>query len=51
MTDIKAQVPILWPPFPADALEKTDAEAVAPILWPPDANSQLIEKDLVTGKD
>ena len=30
---------------------RTDAEAVAPILWPPDANSQLIEKDPVTGKD
>ena len=23
MTDIEAKVPKLWPPFPADALEKT----------------------------
>ena len=29
---------------------RTDAEAEAPIFWPPDANSQLIGKDLDTGK-
>ena len=28
-----------------------EAEAEAPILWPPDAKSQLIGKDLDTGKD
>ena len=30
---------------------RTDAEAEALILWPPDAKSQLIRKDLDTGKD
>ena len=30
---------------------RTDSEAEAPILWPPDANSQLVGKDLVAGKD
>ena len=29
---------------------RTDAEAEAAILWPPDAKSQLIRKDLDTGK-
>ena len=28
-----------------------EAEAEAPILWPPDAKSQLIGKELDTGKD
>ena len=28
-----------------------DAKAEAPVLWPPDAKSQLIGKDLDTGKD
>ena len=32
-------------------IERTDAEAEAPILWPPDAKSQLIRKDLDSGKD
>ena len=30
---------------------RIDAEAEAPILWPPDAKSQLIGKDLDSGKD
>ena len=30
---------------------RTDVEAEAPILWPPDAKSQLIGKDLDSGKD
>ena len=29
----------------------TDAEAEAPTLWPPDANSWLLRRDLVAGKD
>ena len=28
-----------------------DVEAETPILWPPDAKSQLIGKDLDSGKD
>ena len=32
-------------------IERTDADAEAPVLWPPDANSQLIGKDPVDGKD
>ena len=32
-------------------IERTDADAEAPVLWPPDANSQLIGKDPVAGKD
>ena len=31
--------------------ERTDAEVEAPIFWPSDVKSQLIEKDLDTGKD
>ena len=30
---------------------RTNAEAETPILWPPDAKSQLIGKDLDSGKD
>ena len=30
---------------------RMDAKAEAPVLWPPDAKSQLIGKDLDTGKD
>ena len=30
---------------------RTDAEAEAPIHWPPNAKSQLIRKDLDSGKD
>ena len=30
---------------------RTDAEAEAPVFWPPDANSLLIGKDHVPGKD
>ena len=32
-------------------LRMTNAKAEAPILWPPDANSWLIRKDPVAGKD
>ena len=30
---------------------RTDVEAETPILWPPDVKSQLIRKDLDSGKD
>ena len=30
---------------------RTDAETEAPILWPPDGKSQLIGRDLDTGKE
>ena len=30
---------------------RTNAEAEAPILWSPDVKSQLIRKDLDSGKD
>ena len=30
---------------------RTDAEAEAPMFWPPYAKSQLIRKDLDSGKD
>ena len=36
---------------PSIFTESTDAEAEAQILWPPDAKSQLVGKDLATGKD
>ena len=36
---------------PSIFIESTDAKAEAPILWPSDAKSQLIGKDLATGKD
>ena len=34
-----------------DFFGRTDAKAEAPILWLPDMKSQLIVKDLETGKD
>ena len=30
---------------------RTDAEAEIPIVWPPDVKSELIEKDIDSGKD
>ena len=36
---------------PCIFVEMDDAETETPILWPPDAESQLIGKDLDTGKD
>ena len=45
--------PLLCNSSKLDALlfERADAEAEAPVFWPPDANSWVIGKDPVAGKD